>query len=171
MPESELVEAFRREHAELLSLAEQLEQSIDEPQLDAFRHQLLDHLDREDELFYPELERLAAGEGRIRRILDVFAKDRAEVTSAAHNFFAGRSPASAGEAQVDYQGLLRGLRERILRSDDSMEIADEVLRFFKTHPEVWATPGDPSDFKEFVKLVRARIYKEETVLFKLYESL
>jgi hypothetical protein len=52
---SDIVDTLRQEHAQLLALAEELEASPNSWQIEAFKKQLLDHLDLEDAQFYPQL--------------------------------------------------------------------------------------------------------------------
>jgi hypothetical protein len=97
------------------------------------------------------------------------------VTAAARRYFEGEPQPSSEEedlaATPDYKELLKGLHKRIYLAEDSEEIAAEVVRFFEANPEVWAVPNQPNDFEELVELLRGRIRKEETVLFKLHEKL
>ncbi len=118
-----LTDELKKEHAtilQVLSKVGDLGISSQEGQrlLISARKELLYHLNKEDTRLYPGLNKAAETDADLKRTLETFAKDLAEVSQNAMDFFAKYDQGDSGlEFARDFGRLVGTLRARISREE------------------------------------------------------
>jgi serine/threonine protein kinase/hemerythrin-like domain-containing protein len=87
-----LIEELKATHVELVELLQKARELSDDPRraralLFTARDMLTAHIELEDAEFYPVLHKHAAHDTKLRSTLDILAKDMAEISAFAANFF------------------------------------------------------------------------------------
>ncbi|WDE04368.1 hemerythrin domain-containing protein [Thalassomonas viridans] len=120
---SALIKELTAEHVEItmaLNKAKQL--GIQSPRgreaLLAVKKGLLAHLEKEDRLLYPALNRAAQSNSSLKRTLDVFAADMDKVSASALAFFDKYADGGSGiEFAKEFGGLFATLSQRIRKEE------------------------------------------------------
>jgi hypothetical protein len=123
---SKLITELKKDHADLA----QLLNKVRDPQVTneeahkillAAQHTLIAHLKKEDLQLYPVLHRAAESNTGLKRTVDFYAKDMAEITAKTVEFFAKypRSESHIGLSFAKDFGNLFATISRRLRSEES----------------------------------------------------
>jgi len=123
---SRLIEELKKDHAEIAKLLEKVRNpqvTNDEAHkiLLAAQSSLIAHLKKEDLQLYPVLYRAAEANPGLKRTVDFYARDMAEITGKAVDFFSkyARSESHIGlEFAKDFGNLFATISRR-LRSEES----------------------------------------------------
>lgn len=121
---SELVTDLKREHAQIAEVLENVKNlgvnsKEGQEQLLTAMNGLLAHLKKEDEQLYPALNEAAEIDSNLKRTLDVFAQDMAEISKAAMDFFEKYSGGGSGlEFAQDFGRLAASLTQRIRKEEN-----------------------------------------------------
>ncbi len=123
---STLIRELKADHVAIITvLAKVSEYGINTPEgkecLSSARDVLLAHLQKEDKRLYPPLRKIAVTDRQLRGTLRIMAKDTAEITAAAIQFFDKYSKGGAGIAFAkDYGTLVSRLRLRVRREENTL---------------------------------------------------
>ncbi len=121
---TELIKQLNKEHAEIektLNKVKELGVNTQEGQqtLMAAKDGLLAHLKKEDEELYPVLYKAAEKDEKLKRTLEVFAKDMEGISKAALEFFEKYANGGSGiEFARDFGKLLAVLSQRISKEEN-----------------------------------------------------
>ncbi|WDD98065.1 hemerythrin domain-containing protein [Thalassomonas actiniarum] len=121
---SPLIKALVAEHLEITQALNRVKQLGIQSQegrdtLLAAKKGLLAHLEKEDRLLYPALNRAAQSNESLKRTLAVFAADMNQVSSSALAFFDKYASDSSGIAFAkDFGGLFATLSQRIRKEEN-----------------------------------------------------
>ncbi len=91
---SVLIEEFKREHSEIIEALKEVEElgvltKKGRAKLMSVKPILIEHLEKEDEKFYPVLLKEAEQNKKLKEELEVFAKDWNHVSRVVFGFFQG----------------------------------------------------------------------------------
>lgn len=121
---SKLVEELKKDHNAIADILEQVSKmgiSTKEGQqrlLDA-KQGLLAHLKKEDEQLYPVLNKAAGSDATLKKTLDMFAGDTAEISKAAMAFFNKYAGGGSGiEFAKEIGKLFTTLKSRISKEEN-----------------------------------------------------
>jgi hypothetical protein len=121
---SALIEAFKREHSEIIDrLKECREYGIltkkGQAKLKSVKMSLLDHLKEEEEKFYPVLWKEAEQNKQLKEELEIFAKDWGNVSSIAFDIFDRYDKGTLCEERLlDFGELFSILHHRMRNEED-----------------------------------------------------
>ena len=116
---STLIEEFKREHSEIIeALKEVRELDIHtkkgKARLMSVKASLLEHLKEEDEKFYPVLRKEAEQNKKLKKALEVFAKELVSVSRVVFGFFDRFTNGVLGARLLgDFETLFMVLRYRM----------------------------------------------------------
>jgi len=121
---SKLVEELKKEHAAIAEILVKVrELGIGSPEgrtlLISAKESLLAHLRKEDRELYPVLRKKPESDERLKKTMDVFAKDMESISQAALDFFNKYSQGGSGvDFARDFGRLFIVLRGRINKEED-----------------------------------------------------
>ena len=132
---SELIEEFKRDHAEIMAMLNEVKElgilsKEGQAKLISIKEHLLAHLKKEDEKLYPALRKEAEDNERLRNTLDLFALDMETVSSVVQEFFDKYSGGEIdGNFPVNFENLSVILSTRIRNEEDALyEEYEEINR-------------------------------------------
>ena len=123
---SSLTKEFEREHAEIIAMLNEVKElSIlskeGHAKLMSIKEHLLEHLKKEDEMFYPVLYKEAECSERLKATLDLFAMDMDKVSSVVQAFFEKYSEGAFDEEfPVEFERLLAAFKARVKNEEDAL---------------------------------------------------
>ena len=87
-----LLEEFKREHSEIVDTLKEVEKygiltKKGQSKLISVKPSLIEHLDEEDEKFYPVLWKEAEQNKKLKEVLQIFAKDLENISRVVFRFF------------------------------------------------------------------------------------
>lgn len=121
---SEMLDRFRREHAEIISTLKQAKELCvsslpGHEKLMSVRGMLLDHMSAEDDLLYPALRAAAGDSEELKKVIDEFETDATEVSRRAREFFDRYDMECSDIGFIrDFALLMMMLMERIAREEE-----------------------------------------------------
>ncbi len=121
---SALIDEFKREHSEILEALKEVEEpgiltKEGQAKLMSIKATLLEHLDAEDEKFYPVLWKEAKQNKKLKEELDVFANDLESVTRVVLEFFDGYDKGVSGDRLLkNFETLFIVLRNRMRNEEN-----------------------------------------------------
>ncbi len=116
---SALIEKFKREHSEIVdALKEVKEHGIhakeSKAKLMSVKLSLIEHLDVEDEKFYPVLWKEAEQNKKLKEVLKIFAKDLENISRVVFGFFDSYDKGVSGDRlSGDFETLFMVIRYRM----------------------------------------------------------
>ena len=137
----DLIDELKKEHVTITATLEKINQKgigSDECQTYLLKAKslLLNHLAKEDRVFYPTLNEVAKNNEYIRRTLKSFADDMKEVSTLALNFFDKYATGGKGiEFAKDYGRLYSKLSMRIRKEETVLYTFYESLDPANIHKE------------------------------------
>ncbi len=125
----DLVAELKKEHAALIAIlgevkAKGVGSKEGQQKLDLAKKGLLGHLRKEDERLYPALQKAAQGDEKIKRMLDGFAAEMAEVSKAALAFFEKYATGGDGIEFARDFGRLSGALSARIRKEETVLYAE-----------------------------------------------
>ena len=114
-----LIAEFKSEHIRILdTLSSVIELGVTSEEgqrlICSARVELLNHLQKEDNILYPELERAAGKDQRLKQILFTFSHNIGDITRIATKFFDKYSSGSEGkELQIGFDDFVALLINRL----------------------------------------------------------
>jgi hypothetical protein len=123
---SKLIDEFKKEHALVAShLSDARKHGIESKEgrvaLEKAKAALLGHLKKEDQHLYPALQKAAATDRRLSWLLEIYARDMQEVSTAALSFFEKYATGGKGfESNKDFGTLLARLNLRIGNEENEL---------------------------------------------------
>ncbi len=121
---SALIEKFKREHCEIIEALKEVEglgilTKEGQSKLMSVKATLLEHLEEEDEKFYPVLLKEAERNRKLKEELEVFAKDLESVSRVVFSFFDRYDKGVLGEGLLtDFETLFMVLRNRMRNEEN-----------------------------------------------------
>lgn len=119
-----LIEELRKEHADIVNDLERVRKvgiSSKEGQewLINAKKSLIAHIQKEDAKLYPVLKEAAEKDPAVKRTLELFAKDMAEISKTAIDFFEKYAQGGSGMVfAADYGVFFAALQSRIRREEN-----------------------------------------------------
>jgi len=130
---SQLIEELKRDHKTIVNVLDEVGKlgiSSKEGQqrlMDA-KQGLLAHLKKEDDRLYPVLKSAAEKKQSLKQTLDIFAKDMAEISKTAIDFFNKYAQGGSGlEFARDIGNLFTTLKSRIRKEEDILYKEYDIL--------------------------------------------
>lgn len=123
---SGLIKELKNEHAEITHILNQIKSfgigsKEGQAALLLARKGLLAHLKKEDEKLYPVLRKEAEFDEAFRRTLDIFAKDMAEISDFAMEFFNTYSAGNMGPDFAENVGFLFAKLTQRIRKEEIVD--------------------------------------------------
>lgn len=121
---TKLIEELKNEHAHLAETLNQVKElgftsKEGQEALLTARTSFLEHLKKEDKQLYPVLNRTAKNDPKLRRTMEIFAKDMDQISEAANQFFNKyKGVDSSLEFARDFGHLLAVLKQRITKEEN-----------------------------------------------------
>ena len=132
---SELIEEFKRDHAEIMAMLNEVKElgilsKEGQAKLISIKTHLLAHLKKEDEKLYPALRKEAEDNEKLRNTLDLFTLDMETVSSVVQGFFDKYSGGEIdGNFSENIERLSVALSTRIRNEEDALyEEYEEINR-------------------------------------------
>ena len=123
---SALVKEFKREHAEIIAMLNEVKElgilsKEGQAKLMSIKEHLLAHLKKEDVMFYPVIYKEAEDSERLKTTLDLFAMDMDKVSSVVREFFEKYSEGAFDEEfPVEFENLLAAFKARVKNEEDAL---------------------------------------------------
>ena len=124
MQMSTLTEELKREHFEIIVMLDEVKElgflsKEGQKILLSAKDKILSHLEKENEKLYPRIRTAAENDERLKKILNIIAKDMENVTKSALQFYEKYSGGGSGfEYSKDYGEILWVIKNRIQREED-----------------------------------------------------
>lgn len=121
---AKLIEELKKEHTAIVEGLERIRESgisskEGQQWLLNAKQNLLAHLKKEDDQLYPVLNKAAEKDPALKQTLEFFARDMAETSKTAIDFFDKYSKGGSGMAfATDFGRLFASLKSRIHREED-----------------------------------------------------
>ena len=121
---SALIDEFKREHCEIIEALKEVDglgilTNEGQVKLMTIKTTLLEHLEEEDEKFYPVLWKEAEQNKKLKEELEVFAKDLDSVSRVVFGFFDRHDKGVLGARLLtDFETLFMVLRNRMRNEEN-----------------------------------------------------
>jgi len=119
-----LIEELKNSHSEIIAMLDRISElgfysEKGKSLLLSAKDKILAHLEKENEELYPIIRKAASSDERLRRILDIIAKDMEDVKEKALQFYEKYSKGGSDrEFSKDYGEILWVIRNRIQREEE-----------------------------------------------------
>ncbi len=123
---SALIEEFKREHAEIIAMLNEVKElgilsKEGQARLMSAKAHLLAHLKKEDERLYPVLRKEAERNKNLKKEVDMFAIDPEYVSRVVSEFFEKYSGGEIDENfSINFESLLAALSTRIRNEEEAL---------------------------------------------------
>jgi hypothetical protein len=130
---SSLIEKFKREHSEIVDVLKEVKElgfltKEGQAKLMSIKAVLIEHIEEEDEKFYPILWREAEQNKKLKEKLEIYAKDLKKVSSVIFGFFDRYDKWVLGDKSVEeFEYLSKVLRYRMGNEEDSLYVEYEKI--------------------------------------------
>ena len=114
-----LLEEFKKEHSEIVDTLKEVEKhgiltKKGQSKLISVKPSLIEHLDEEDEKFYPVLWKEAEQNKKLKEVLKIFAKDLENISRVVFGFFDSYDKGVLGDRlSGDFETLFMVIRYRM----------------------------------------------------------
>ncbi len=129
---ADIIKKLRVEHAHMLDLltrakSEGIGSEAFRNNLTEVKNLLVKHLELEDMLVYPLLDKAAVNNNKLKKMLDEFKEEMNEIATFAMDFFDRLSHESGAKLQKDFKSFMNILLQRIVMEEKVLYKAYEDM--------------------------------------------